>query len=899
MKPAASHASKDQLAAIVGGASPDINERKLAMLPGIRTWLAALRESQKAAFMESGDATALVTAHAHAIDTLLAVLFEAYCAGKPMPVAVVATGGYGREELFPYSDIDLLFLHDGRDAAQAAGVAEFLLYMLWDLGFKVGQAHRSIKEAVALSREDLTIRTSLLDARLVCGSADVFAKFSTRFEQELQSSPPLEFVEAKLAERDSRHLRFGDSRYMLEPNVKEGKGGLRDLHTLWWMARCAYPIHALKDLVKMGLLTREEYRMCDRAGQFLCKVRAHLHYLADHAEERIAFDRQHALAEAMGYAHPSPNRAVERFMRRYFAAVRMVGTATRIICALLEDQNKRKPHKSLTWLWHSPWKLGGFKLDGQRLAVRNDQVFEQNPLLMLELFRTAQLHELDIHPRTLQLLTRSLPSVGSELQNDPKACAIFMDILTDSKDAEITLRKMSEAGLLGRFIPDFGRVIGQTQFNLYHVFTVDEHTLVAIGILHALANGKLKHELPLASEVASRVQMKRVLYLALFCHDIAKGRGGDHSELGEKIVIRLAKRFGFSADETQTAAWLVRDHLLFSNTSLKRDINDPKTIQDFIAVVRSSERLKLLFALTIADIRAVSPTVWNAWKGSLLDELYTLAEQAIGTGKVELKQHQTGQFTKELQKLLPEWTAADVTAYVEQGNAAFWTSCDLLHHASIARMLREAAHAASPLVIGTEHDYERRVTSITVCAPDQHGLFSQLSGALALSGANIIGAKIFTLKGSMAVDVFQVQDAAGDVFDRADKLAKMSVYIEQSLSGELNIPQAFASRRREFGSVRRSALATPGQVFIENDASNLYTVIEITGHDRTGFLYHITQAIADLGLSIVTAHISTYGTQIADVFYVKDIFGMKISHDAKIRQIRNALLDIVNSPASA
>ncbi len=864
-------------------------------LAAMKTALSATREKLRRAFMKTGDADAMLTGHAEAIDALIASLFETATAGEDVKIAAVAVGGYGRGELFPYSDIDLLFLHDGGDAKRVAKIAEAVLYALWDLGLTIGQAHRSVDEAIALAKEDITIRTNLLDARMLAGSKPVFEKFRARYDKDIRAASALEFVEAKLAERDGRHLRFGDSRYMLEPNVKEGKGGLRDLHTLWWLARYVYPIAELKDLVKMGLLTREEYQLFDRSRQFLCKTRIHLHYLAGHAEERISFDRQQALGVAMGYEHPSPNRTVERFMRRYFVAVRMGGMATRIVCALLEDEKKRKPRKSLAWLWQKPWAVSPFRLDGQRLAARSDGAFEENPIQMLEIFKVAQTHQLDIHPRTLQLIARNLPAIDDKLENDARANAVFLEVLVSRQDAETTLRKMSDAGVLGKFIPDFGRVIGQTQFNMYHVFTVDEHTLVAIGILHAIENGHLKKELPLATDIIARIKMRRVLYVALLCHDIAKGRGGDHSLLGEKIVMKLARRFGFSDDEVKTAAWLVRDHLVFTNTAFKRDINDPKTIQDFVAVVQSPERLKLLYVLTLADMRAVSPGVWNAWKGALLDELYRRSEQAIGTGKIELKQQQAGQFRKELAQLLHGWSEREIDGYLEVGNAAFFTSCGLAHHAAIARMLKEAARMPQPLLVDTQHDYERKTTEITVCTLDQHGLFAKLAGALALAGANIVTAQIFTLKNGMAVDVFSVQDASGEVFDRADRLAKMSVYIEQALSGEMDIGSEFAERKPGYRSQRKSALAAPGQVFIENDASNIHSVIEITGTDRIGFLYQVTRAIADLNLSIASAHISTYGTQVADVFYVKDIFGMKINHDSKIQRVREALLKVVNA----
>lgn len=879
----------EQLAEL-GGSFAD---NKAEVLEVCRNWLAVERAILKAEFLAANKVVTLLARHTKLIDSLLAALYSAY-ARSDEKMTVVAVGGYGRGEMFPYSDIDLLFLYDPSDEQLAAQVVESLLYILWDLGFKVGQAHRTIADALELAKTDITVRTNLLDARQVVGHTELFESFHVRFDSEIIQGKIAEFIEAKLAERDKRHLRFGDSRYMLEPNVKEGKGGLRDAHTLWWLARAAYSLSSNSELVESGLVSREEYKAFEQARVFLCRVRAHLHYIAERPEDRLTFDYQHKLAIAMGFSHPSINRSIERFMRRYFAAVRTVGSATRVFCALLEDGKKRKPRRSLASLWYMPWNLGGFKIDGERLNVRSDNVFEKSPIMMIEMFRIAQLHELQIHPQALQQVAHNLHRIDHALQYDARANALFLEILLAEKGAESTLRSMSDAGVLGLFIRDFGRVVGQTQFNMYHVYTVDEHTLVAIGVLHAIENGKMKDELPLASDIIHRIRLRRVLYVALFCHDLAKGRGGDHSELGEKVGIKLAARLGFSKDEIQTVGWLVRNHLLFSNIATKRDLNDPKTIQDFVSNVQSPERLKLLLALTVADIRAVSPVAWNAWKGVLLRELYSRAEQCMGTGKVELKLHQANHFHDDLRKLLVGWKDHEVERYLEQGSSSFWASVEPARHAVIARMVRESEAMVQPILLDTQHNYERSITEITVCTYDKHGLFSMVAGAMSLAGANIINAKIFTLKNNVAIEIFQLQDLNGEVFDRSDKLAKMSVYIEQVLSGELDIMAAFAKRASPYLRSRSKAVPLLGQVLIDNEASNIHSVIEFTGRDRAGLLHDVTHAIAELGLSIVTAHISTYGTQVADVFYVKDNFGMKILHRNKIKQIQDRLFSVIN-----
>ena len=861
------------------------------VLPVTRVWLDGAREEARAAFMQSQDALQLTFRLAAILDHMITRLFHYYGGDTTPHVSVVATGGYGRGEQCPYSDVDLLFLYAPQSAKAAATLAESLLYVLWDLGLKVGQAHRNIEETLLLAQEDIQVRTSLLDARLVAGDSSLFSTLMRRLQDEIIEGSELAFVEAKLAERDVRHSRFGDSRYVLEPNVKEGKGGLRDLHTLWWLARYVYHVESLDALVGLGNLTPEELATFHQASEFLLRTRAHLHYLTGHAEERLSFDKQHALAVAMGYRNASPNLAITRFMRRYFIAVRTVGSLTRIFCALLEDEKKRKPRKPLGWAKLPPEQQGFFELDGERLSITDESLFATHPLAMLQLFEVAQDADLDIHPRALRAMTRSLDLINDEFRKNAEACTVFLHILQSEKGPEITLRRMNEAGVLGRFIPEFGRIIGQTQFNMYHAYTVDEHTLVALGILHAIDVGKVADEAPLATSIMPRITQKHVLYLALFCHDIAKGRGGDHSELGEVIVVRMGRRFGFSREECETAAWLVRNHLLLSSTAFKRDLNDPKTIADFVALVRTPERLKLLLVLTVADIRAVAPATWNEWKGALMRDLFNRAMQAMGNGEAFVSGSEPEALKHALTEALPGLGEKQIGYYLALGGSGFLAGCSLAQHIAIARMLL-LDPASRRLKTHIAHDEKRSVTEIIISTEDKKGLFATLAGAITLAGATIISAKIFTLKDGRAVDIFQIQDMAGNAFNRPSMLAKMAVYIEQALAGSLDLSQALLHRAKPYAAAR-PAVVREGAVFVENDASGVCSIIEIATHDRVGLLYDVAHTLTDLGLSIVTAHISTYGNQAADVFYVKDAFGMKIHHDAKIKTIREAVAAVL------
>ena len=466
-----------------------------------------------------------------------------------------------------------------------------------------------------------------------------------------------------------------------------------------------------------------------------------------------------------------------------------------------------------------------------------------------------------------------------------------MEILSGGRDPETALKRLNEAGVFGRFIPDFGRVVAQMQYDMYHVYTVDEHTIFALGILSRIERGELKGDHPVASEVMPTVASRRSLYVALLLHDIAKGRGGDHSVLGAEIALKLGPRFGLTPEETETVAWLVRFHLLMSNTAFKRDIDDPKTIADFVAEVQSPERLKLLLALTVADIRAVGPKVWNSWKATLLRELYHRAadEMSGGIGTAP-RAARIAAARDRLRAALKEWDDDSFALFADIIYPAFWLGLEVETQARHARLVRLAEREGRALTVDTRVDRARGVTDVTIYTADHPGLFSRIAGALALAGANIVDARINTLANGMALDSFAVQDAAGGTFDRPDKLARLAVMVEQSLDGRLS-PAAELRRPVPFPPSTRT-LALPPRVLVDNSASSHHTVIEVNGRDRPGLLADLTRALTRQGVQIATARISTYGEKVVDVFYVKDVFGLKVEKESKLKAIRAALLGV-------
>ena len=812
-------------------------------------------------------------------------------------IALIAVGGYGRGELAPHSDIDLLFLLTYKTTPHTEQIVEFILYMLWDLGLKVGHATRSIDDCIRRARADMTIRTSLLEARYLWGDTGLYAELRHRFLGDIVAGSGIEFVESKLAERDERHRRMGDSRYVLEPNIKDGKGGLRDLQTLFWIAKYLYRVDEVADLVGKGVLGADEAAVFAKAETFLWTVRCHLHYLAGRAEERLTFDLQTRIGEAMGYTDHAGTRGVERFMKHYFLIAKDVGDLTRIFCATLAAEHKRKPRFRLPRLLGRARQRAGFKVEGDWLTVARDDAFERDPVNILRLFHTAQKYDLDVHPRALRLITQTPKRIDRALRRNVEANRLFLEMLTSDKDPEITLRRLNEAGVLGRFVPDFGRVVAQMQHDMYHVYTVDEHSIFAIGLLHKIEQGALAEDHPLSTEIVHKIASRRALHVAVLLHDVAKGRGGNHSELGAEIALKLGPRLGLDDEETETVAWLVRHHLAMSNTAQKRDIDDPKTIADFAALVQSPERLRLLLLLTVVDMRATGPQVWNGWKAALLRELYTRAEEVmsgsfVGSG-VEARVTAAKAAVAEG---LANWDAEAIDAFLRRGFTDYWLTLDTETQLRHARMVREADEAGQPLAVATRIDRYRAVTEITLYTQDEPGLFSKIAGALALCGASIVDAKVFTLSDGMALDSFWIQDENGGAFDRPDRLAKLMTRIEHSLSGRLHPARALAERR----SLSKRAAAVfrvPPRVIVDNALSRFFTVIEINGRDRPGLLHDVTRAITDCNVQISSAKISTFGERVVDVFYVKDVFGMKIEHNGKREAIRKRVLAALVDPA--
>jgi [protein-PII] uridylyltransferase len=844
--------------------------------------------------------------HAGLMDELVGALFGYALAILPVEpqdrLVMAATGGYGRATLAPFSDLDLLFLTDAKMPLRVERAVEFILYFLWDLGLKVGHATRSIPECLKAAKDDVTIRTSLLDARCISGDRSLFSAFQKAFRADCVADGPGEYIAAKQAERAARHQRFGETPFMVEPNVKEGKGGLRDLQTLYWLARYVFNTFAMTELVGKdapggGILTETEARACKRAWSYLWTVRFHLHYVAGRAEERLTFDFQPVVGARMGYTKHGRQDGVERFMRHYFLVVREVARVTGVLEPALIRAALGPP--ALAPETDLALVKDGFALADGKILFAPGREPETDPTAIFRILLAARDRGLELHPLAFRTLIRSA-NLAAGLRGDKTAADLFLNLLCGGEDdgdkrscdGARWLTLLNETGVLGRYMPDWRRIVGQMQFDTYHVFTVDVHTVQAVRVLNSIEAGQLSNIAPVATELMTQVQSRRALYVALLLHDIAKGRGGDHSQLGAEVALTVGPALGLSAEETEMVSWLVLHHLMLSQTAFSRDIDDPKTILDMADTIQSPERLRLLLILTVSDIRAVSPKVWNGWKATLLRELYARVAEVLEGGLSTTERDARISRVKEVVGgLLKDWPAEERDAFLSLGYPSYWLGFDPESIERHARMIRDAKRRSAPLTVNAEPLPARAVTEVVVYTADHAGLFSRIAGALAIAGASIVDARIHTLTDGMALDTFWIQDAAGGPYETPHRLARLSSLIEQALSGRLKLSNEIRKATRTLLPGRMRAIHVPPRVVVDNRASNRHTVIEVNGRDRPGLLHDVTSAISDEGLQIASAHVTTYGVRAVDVFYVKDVFGMKIENERKLTQLRSALLE--------
>ncbi|HEV2081516.1 MAG TPA: [protein-PII] uridylyltransferase [Brevundimonas sp.] len=857
----------DAWAAAAGAVDP-----RVAVAPLVRALLDVGRDRATRRLEAGGNGVEVARLFSQAADDAVVALWDfaalrLYPAANPTQaerLSLLAVGGYGRGVLAPHSDLDLLFLRPWKTTPRAEQVTEFVLYVLWDLGLKVGSAARSLDECLKLAKSDMTVRTALLEARPLAGDAGLADQLIDRFRMQVRKADPRPFIAAKLAERDARHAKAGAVRNRVEPNVKDGKGGLRDLNALFWIARGLSPDSPDGEATLADILTARERRLFAEAFDFLWRVRHHMHLIAGRAVESLTFDLQPEVARRMGWRGRGDEPAVERFMRRYFIVAGDVGSLTRAFSAQLEARGQKATMTLSRLFAPRPKKLSadGFLIVGGRLSVTGPQVFAADPVKLLDLFRVMDAEDLDLHPDAFAAVSRSLNLVTPQLRRNPEAARAFLDVLARGQRPYRVLSVMNAVGLLGRFLPEWGRIVGQTQFNMYHAYTVDEHTLQAVGIINDIQRGKLKDEHPLASEIVHRIADPEALMLGMLLHDV--GKGGDRGQLEDGAIAarRACQRLGVEARRIELVCWLVANHLALSDTAQKRDVSDPATVRAFAETVGDPERLRMLLVLTAADVRAVGPGVFNSWKGGLMRDLF-LRVDALFRGE--------------------DSGAVDPAEGFE----------DLLDRA-------RASGAAADAVVDREADRHggRATTRVAVAAPDRPRLFADLAAVLAAEGADVVGARIGSAGNGVTLDVFEVQDGAARPYG-LDEPRRLSRLLARLTEAAGPASTAMAPLPPAAPNARRAAFEVRPVVAVDLDTVEDAAVVEVSGPDRPGLLAALAGALADGGWQVRSAHVAGFGERVVDAFYLTDRDGAKPRPGRRLDALRDALHAVLEAaPAS-
>lgn len=807
-------------------------------------------------------------------------------------IALFAVGGYGRGEMAPQSDVDLLFLTPYKITPWAESVIESMLYILWDLRLKVGHASRTVKDCLRLGREDYTIRTALLEHRYLLGYAALATELKTRLENDLFKGTETDFIEAKLEERDARHKKQGQ-RYVVEPNVKEGKGGLRDLQSLFWIAKYVYAVSDVSELVDKDVLRQDELESFIAAEDFLWAVRGHLHLLVGRPAEQLTFDVQVEVADRLGYTDKGGRRAVEHFMQDYFRHTTSVGDLTRILLTKLEADHAKAAPLLERIFRRRPQVKAGYQVTHNRLNVVDEDSFLADPLNLLRVFEEGLRTGMLIHPDAMRLVTANLHLIDDAFRANKEARRIFMGLLLKHGNPERALRRMNELGILAAFIPDFEPIVAMMQFNMYHAYTVDEHTIQVISNYAEIEREELQEELPVSSDILKEGINRKVLMVAMLLHDIGKGRDIDHSVLGAQIARKVAPQLGLNKSECDTVEWLVRYHLLMSDMAQKRDIADPRTVRDFAKAVKTVDRLNLLTVLTVCDIRGVGPNTWNNWKAVLIRALYRQTKLVLEDGMEAITRENRGTKAKQLlRKELSDWPAKDLKKETARHYEPYWQGLHITAHKVFAELLRGLAD--DEIRMDLHPDEDRAATRVCFALADHPGIFSRMCGALALVGANIVDARTFTSKDGYATAAFWIQDSEDKPYE-ASRLPRLRKMIERTMAGEVITEEAMKSR--DVIKKRERAFNVPTSITFDNEGSDIYTLIEVDTRDRPGLLFDLSQALAKANVYVASAVIATFGEQVVDTFYVKDMFGLKFHSPTKRMLLEKRLREAVKQGA--
>jgi [protein-PII] uridylyltransferase len=873
-----------------------VEDRRRLRLEFFRAVLAEGLESFKARHAEGASGQDSVRAHARLIDGIIQALTRLIVADArgagltPTPCVVVALGGYGRGELHPSSDIDLMIVYDGELSPFVQRVTQELLYTLWDLGFQVGHSLRSLDDCVAMARTDFPSRTSMQEARLIEGDRRLFTRFGRVLRDNVYRKDFGEFLTMTLSEREQRYRKFGASPYIGEPNVKESAGGLRDMHTAMWLAAAKFGARTLRELAAKGLITVGEQAGADAALTFLWRVRNELHFFSGHKNDVLTRDLQPSIAKNLGYETEGETLGVERFMRDYYLHARRIHRLSRRLIARCQETLSRRGSAERRQRQQA-LADGLVFFDGRlHLADRDAGALRTDPVRLMKVF--WHLHRLgcDLSPGLERAVEDSLDAIDDAVRAAPALRDVLLDVCRSWGRVALTLSEMHELGLLGRYLPEFGALTCLVQYDVYHKFSADQHSLLAVEHLEALAPGQ-SAESEGAAQVFNEVDKPELLMLGMLLHDIGKARGHGHVAKGIPLAQTLTQRIGLSEADAGMVVFLVAHHLTMSHIAQRRDIDDPKTIADFAATVGDPQRLRMLYLLTYADMRAVGPGVLTPWQAAILHELY---RRTLGrlTGGREDKPNRT-QLVERLGELVKDDVPRQaVKAHVAMVPDRYLTNTSVQRMAEHLRLI--ARLESAPVATELFHHPDLGTSDLVVVTRDVPGLFALIAGTLAAHAVNIISAQIATRADGIAIDTFQVNDPAGEALTSSAKWSRVLDALRAVLTDEQTVA-LLLERRQRAGRAATDGFGRP-KIAVDNRLSDAHTVVEVKCPDRLGLLYLITRTLSAQGLDIASARIATEIDQALDTFYVHDRAGRKLEEPAATESIRAALEQALTQP---
>ena len=885
--------------AITKGEHASFEEMRPLLLAASKQFLEHYRQQIKEKHRAGADGDMVVKAITAMSDILIKKLFHVIVKGlgnykhAREQLTLVAIGGYGRGELNPYSDIDLMFLHGGKDPQRIEDIAQKLLYFLWDMRLDVGYSVRTCNDCVEMSSSDTTVKTALLDARFLVGSRTLFKNFEKVMLTQILAKRSDAFIREKLDELKKRREKYGSSVYILEPNIKEGEGCLRDLHTAIWVAKIKYKITDLRELIMKGVLSEDELAAYYSSLAYLWRIRNEMHYSAGRKVDQLTFDMQTNLAGFFGYADRGKILAVEDFMRDFY----LHATRVEHFSSLMVTRCARREEgalKILGYFTRRPVGEGFYVLKGE-LVIPDESIIAKDPAKLMKIFEYAQKHGVSLHINVKALIRSSLDLINDKFRRSKEVNSSFFAILRSDKGVAETLQLMHHLEFLNRFIPEFERIYCKVQHDIYHIYTVDTHSLFAVEETVKLWKGEHREDLPLLTQLACEVDKRELLLLAVLLHDVGKGEGGGHADKGADLARTVARRMGLSREDSERLEFLVRSHLLFAHIAQRRDLHDEKMIIQFARQMGKSENLKMLYLLTYADIKGVGPEVWTEWKALLLQELYEKAFQVLERG--DFKFEASSERVKKVKRQVLEILGDEYPVNLVKEELKALTTRHLLSNspAVIADHVKTLLLLdGKNLVMKVVHEVDKGYSNFTICTLDVPGLFSMITGVMAANGMNILGAQILTSRNGKALDVLQVNSPQGFVIIDESRWQKLEEDMRQVLEGKVRVGTLVKKRYRPTILAEKAKPKFPTRVEIDNEVSADYTVIDIYTHDKVGLLYRITSTLTELGLYIGVSKVSTKVDQVADVFYVKDIFGQKLLSGEKLDEIRSHLLKAID-----